>query len=71
MRDALLGCSAQYGLSGPIEARVSFDEDGVVSSVGSGYGDGFARCVGGSLVHAHFGPESGRTLLIAFNAPPS
>jgi hypothetical protein len=70
MRDTLLACSAQAGLAGPIEARVSFDDDGVVSSVGSGYGDPFARCVGDALVHTRFGAERGRTLLIAYTAGP-
>ena len=68
MRETLLGCAAQQGLAGPIEARVSFDPDGAVASVGSGYGDAFARCVGVGLGHTHFRAESGRTLVIAFNA---
>lgn len=70
MRDTLVACSAQHGLLGTIEARVSFDDDGIVSSVGSGYGDGFARCVGGSLVRTRFARERGRTLLITFDTPP-
>jgi hypothetical protein len=72
MRDTLIGCALQQGLVGPIEARVSFDPDGAVASVGSGYGDPFARCVGVGLGHTHFRRESGRTLVIAFTsvAPP-
>ena len=70
MRETLLGCAAQQGLVGPIEARITFDDDGAASSVGSGYGDPFARCVGVGLGHTHFRAESGMTLLVAFTATP-
>lgn len=70
MRDTLLGCAGDVGLVGPVEARVSFDADGVASSVGSGYGDAFARCVGNQLLRARFHGQRGRTLLIAFESLP-
>jgi len=69
MRDTVLGCATQQGRSGPVEARISLDADGAASSVGSGYGDPFAQCVGVGLLRTRFYTERGRTLIVAFTAP--
>ena len=69
MRDALIGCATNEGLTGELHAVVELDQSGIAISVASGYGDPFASCVGTAIMHTRFAAQRGRRFAITFFAP--
>lgn len=70
MRNALVSCATDHGLSGDLTTRIVLGEGGIVMSVHSAYGNSFASCVGSSLMRTRFRAQSGRTYDVSYQVLP-
>lgn len=70
MRDALVSCATDHGLSGDLVTRVVLGEDGIVLNVHSAYGNSFASCVGSSLMRTRFRAQRGRSYDVSYQVRP-
>lgn len=66
MRRTLDDCARSYGLVGDVRVRIEVDGFGKVIAVDAAHGDGFAGCVGASLMTTRYRSHANRALLISF-----
>jgi len=69
MRESLVSCAVGYGLAGPLQTKVEFDDRGYALSIASSYGDDYAQCVGNLIQSTKFRGDRGRAYNISFIAP--
>lgn len=64
MRNAVAGCAMDHRVPGEVSVRVTFDQRGFPLSIASRYGDGFAQCVGSSIMRTRYREKRERTVVI-------
>ena len=66
LRDTLIGCARDHGLTGDLTVRLDIDQDGGVGGVISLYGDAYAACVGRNVGRSRYRGYRSRMIEVPF-----
>ncbi len=71
MRNAIAGCAIDLGLPTDVQVRITFDRRGYPLSIASRYGDGFAQCIGNTVMRTRFRDKQERQVVFQLADGPA
>lgn len=71
MRNAIAGCAMDLGLPSDVQVRITFDRRGYPLSIASRYGDGFAQCIGNTVMRTRFRDKGERQIVFQLAEGPA